>query len=77
VKIGEAQLIFTALAKLSTRQIAETKAAAGLPANKKAAKTGGGIAHRARLELENKTGRKVVIGENYLPPSKSKKGLKT
>jgi hypothetical protein len=46
------------------------------PANKRAAKTGGGIAHRARLELESKTGRKVVTGENYLPPSKSKKGLK-
>jgi hypothetical protein len=75
-KIGEAQLIFTALAELSTRQIAETAAAVGLPAIKKAAKTGGKIAQRARLELESKTGRKVVTGENYLPPSKSKKGLK-
>ncbi len=44
--------------------------------NKRAGNTGGGIAHRARLELESKTGRKVVTGENYLPPSKSKKGLK-
>jgi hypothetical protein len=69
-------LNFTALAELSTRQIAETAAAVGLPANKRAAKTGGGIAHRARVELENKTGRKVVTGENYLPPTKSKKGLK-
>ncbi len=74
--MSEAELIFTALAELSTRQIAETEAAVGLPANKKAAKTGGGIAHRARLELESKTGRKVVTGENYLPPSKTKKGLK-
>jgi len=74
--MSEAELIFTALAELSTRQIAETEAAVGLPANKKAAKTGGGIAHRARLELESKTGRKVVTGENYLPQSKSKKGLK-
>ena len=74
--MSEAELIFTALAELSTRQIAETEAAVGLPANKKAAKTGGGIAQRARLELESKTGRKVVTGENYLPPSESKKGLK-
>jgi prophage antirepressor-like protein len=74
--MSEAELIFTALAELSTRQIAETEAAVGLPANKKAAKTGGGIAHRARLELESKTGRKVVTGENYLPPSKTKKNLK-
>jgi len=47
----------------------------GLPANKKAAKTGGGIAQRARRELESKTGRKVVTGENYLAPPKAKKGL--
>jgi hypothetical protein len=74
--MSEAELIFTALAELSTRQIAETDAAVGLPANKKAAKSGGGIAHRARVELESKTGRKVVTGENYLPPGKSKKILK-
>src|SRR5208337_3764886 len=74
--MSEAELIFTALAELSTRQIAETVAAVGLPANKKAAKTGGGIAHRARVELESKTGRKVVTGENYLPPSKAQKTLK-
>jgi len=74
--MSEAELIFTALAELSTRQIAETEAAVGLPANKRAAKTGGGIAHRARLEIESKTGRKVVTGENYLPPSKTKKSLK-
>jgi len=74
--MSEAELIFTALAELSTRQIAETEASVGLPANKKAAKTGGGIAQRARVELESKTGRKVVTGENYLPPGKAKKALK-
>jgi prophage antirepressor-like protein len=74
--MSEAELIFTALAELSTRQIAETAAAVGLPANKRAARTGGGIAQRARLELESKTGLKVVTGENYLPPPKSGKGLK-
>ena len=47
-----------------------------MPANKKAAKTGGGIAHRARVELESMTGRKVVTGENYLLPGKAKKILK-
>jgi len=66
--MSEAELIFAALAELSTRQIAETDAAVGLPANKKAAKTGGGIAHRARLELESETGRKVVTGENSSAP---------
>lgn len=40
--------------------------------NEAAAKTGGGIAKKARLELEGKTGRKVVTAENYLPPGKKK-----
>ena len=62
----EAELIFTALAELSTRQIAETTAATGLTENKSAAKTGGAIAKGARLELEAKTGKCVVTGETYL-----------
>jgi hypothetical protein len=74
--MSEAELIFTALAELSTRQIAETVSATGMPANRKAAKTGGGIAKRARLELEEKTGRKVVSSENYLPLKSSSKHLK-
>jgi hypothetical protein len=73
--MSEAELIFTALAELSTRQIAESVAATGMTENKMAAKTGGRIAKKARLELEAKTGRKVVTGENYLPPVKSAKGL--
>jgi hypothetical protein len=74
--MSEAELIFTALAELSTRQIAETTEATGMVENKRAAKTGGRIAKRARLELEAKTGKKVVTGENYLPPGKSTKTIK-
>ena len=70
--MSEAELIFTALAELSTRQIAESVAATGMNENEAAAKTGGGIARKARLDLEGKTGRKVVSAENYLPPSKKK-----
>ena len=70
--MSEAELIFTALAELSTRQIAESVAATGMAENEVAAKTGGGIAKKARLELEAKTGKKVVSGESYLPPSKRK-----
>ncbi len=66
--MSEAELIFTALAELSTRQIAETTEATGMEENKVAGKTGGGIAKRARLELEEKTGKKVVSRQNYLPP---------
>ena len=68
----EAELIFTALAELSTRQIAETDGAVGLEPNKQAGQKGGGIARKARLELEGKTGRRVVTGENFLPPSEKR-----
>jgi hypothetical protein len=71
--MSEAELIFTALAELSTRQIAETTAATGMAENQTAAKTGGKIARRARLELEAQTGKRVVTGENYLPPGSAKK----
>jgi hypothetical protein len=69
--MSEAELIFTALAELSTRQIAETVQAKGLEANAKAGKVGGKIAKNARRELESKTGKSVVNGENFLPPTVS------
>ena len=74
--MSEAELIFTALAELSTRQIAETEEAKGLIENAKASKKGGKIAKDARLKLEEQTGKNVVTGENFLPPAKEKKKLK-
>lgn len=74
--MSEAELIFTALAELSTRQIAETKKAKGVTQNALAGKKGGKIAKDARLALEQKTGRKVITGENFLPPAKENKKLK-
>ena len=71
----EAELIFTALAELSTRQIAENVDATGMPQNKTAAKAGGRIARQARDQLESQTGKSVVSGSNYLPPT-AKKPLK-
>lgn len=68
--MSEAELIFTALAELSTRQIAESDQAKGLIENAKASKKGGAIAKNARIALEDKTGKSVVTGENFLPPSK-------
>ena len=63
----DAELVFTALAELSTRQIAETMESKGLEENKIPAKKGGRVAKNARLELEQKTGKRVVSGSNYLP----------
>ena len=74
--MSEAELIFTALAELSTRQIAESVEATGMNKNEDAARTGGGIARKARLELEGKTGSRVVTAESYLPPAKKKLGKK-
>ncbi len=67
--MSEAELIFTALAELSTRQIAESVAATGMPENVDAGRKGGAISKKARLELEQKTGRSVVTGESFLPPA--------
>lgn len=70
--MSEAELIFTALAELSTRQIAESEDAIGFSDNKKSAKRGGNIAKQAREKLELETGKKVVTGENFLPAQKQK-----
>ena len=74
--MNEAELIFTALAELSTRQIAEKTNAVGLNENAVASKVGGSIAKNARKELEDNTGKSVVTGENFLPPAKDKNKLK-
>ena len=75
--MNDAELIFTALAELSTRQIAETMKTKGLEKNKVPAHKGGRVAKNARLELEQKTGKRVISKENFkLPDSKKSKRLK-
>jgi len=75
--MSEAELLFTALAELSTRQIAEAENAKGVNENAKAGKKGGAIAKNARKELEAKTGKNVVTGQNFLPPKKANKKKKS
>ena len=69
--MSEAELIFTALAELSTRQIAEADSATGLEENKKSAKRGGNIAKEAKEKLELETGKSVVTSDNFLTQRKS------
>lgn len=64
--MSEAELIFTALAELATRQIADVMCAEGMQENKTAGKAGGGIAKDARLQLEKKISKKIVTADNYL-----------
>jgi len=71
--MDEAELIFTALAEMSTRKIAEVEKATGFWENKEPAHKGGKIAKNARLELEEKTGKKVVNGQNFLGEKARKK----
>ena len=74
--MSEAELIFTALAKLSTRQTAESTQATGLEENKNAAQIGGNIAKHAREEYEERTGGKVVSDSNFLPKKSKTKQIK-
>ena len=73
--MNEAELLFTALAELSTRQIAEVEQAQGVNENAEAGKKGGKIAKNARKELETKTGKNIVTGENFLPPTNENKTI--
>lgn len=66
------ELIFTMLGEASTTEIARNKDAQGFVQNQKAAREGGEVAGKARVDLEKKSGKKVVSKENYkeLPESK-------
>ena len=63
--MSDAELVFTALAELSTRQIAEIDNSKGFEKNKIPAKKGGKIAKDARLALEKRTGKKVVTSNSF------------
>ena len=70
------ELIFSMLGEAATTEITRTRDAQGFPESKDAARTGGTVAGNARLELEIKSGRKVVTSENYLALTQSAKKAK-
>lgn len=72
----EAELLFTALAELSTTHIAKKDVAREYKENAISAKKGGGVAKRARKDYELETGQRVVSGDNFLSGSEEKKKLK-
>lgn len=74
--MSEAELLFTALAELSTRQIAEKDKAEGVQENKEAGRKGGKLAKQARLQFEEATGTKVVTSKSSLPDFTPKKRIK-
>ena len=74
--MNDLELIFSMLGEASTTAIVKTKNPKGFIENKIAAKQGGSVAGKARIDLERKTGKKIVSAENYLPASKKNKKLK-
>jgi hypothetical protein len=73
--MNDLELIFTMLGEASTTKIARNKDAQGFVENKEAAKEGGIVARVARRELEQRSGEKVSVPENYLSASEKKKKL--
>lgn len=71
------ELIFSMLGEASTTEIVKTQNPNGFTENHEAARLGGAVAGNARLELESRTGKKVVSKENYLPLNEKSKAIKS
>ena len=75
--MNDLELIFTMLGEASTTEIAKNKNARGFSENKKAARAGGSVAGKARLDLEKKSGKNVISKENFKEmPESQKRSLK-
>ena len=70
------ELIFSMLGEAATTEITRVDDAQGFHESKIAARKGGGVAGKARKDLEKKTGKRVVTPENYLSEPESRKRLK-
>ncbi|MFH1714948.1 MAG: hypothetical protein ABH857_01975 [Elusimicrobiota bacterium] len=62
--------------KASTTEIARNKNAMEFNENKNIAKQGGEVAGKARKDLEQRSGRKVISKQNYLNAPQNKKLIK-
>ncbi|MBI4739619.1 phage antirepressor protein [Candidatus Woesearchaeota archaeon] len=67
------ELIFNMLGEKATTDITRTRDAQGFEENKQAARRGGQIAHNARKELEQETGKSVISKDNFLSLTEQKK----
>jgi hypothetical protein len=70
------ELIFSMLGEAATTEITRVDDAQGFEENRHAARKGGGVAGKARKDLEQKTGKRVVSSENYLTTSQKPKKIK-
>ncbi|MFZ3090508.1 MAG: Bro-N domain-containing protein [Nitrospirota bacterium] len=69
------ELIFSMLGEAATTEITRVDDAKGFQESKHSARKGGGVAGKARKDLEQKTGKRVVSHENYLMTSQGVKKL--
>jgi len=74
--MNDLELIFSMLGEAATTEITRVDDAKGFHENKQSARKGGEVAGKARKDLEQKTGKKVVSKENYLTVPEAKKRLK-
>jgi len=71
--MNELELILTMLGEATTTKLTQVRESRGLPLLKKDAKDGGQVAGNARKEIELKSGKKVIMKENYLGRKQIKK----
>ena len=69
------ELIFSMLGEAATTEITKNKDVKGFDEGHKAAKEGGAVAGRARKDLEDKSGKRVVTPKNYLEQPENVKRL--
>ncbi len=70
------ELIFSMLGEASTTEIAKNRDAKGFDENHTAAKAGGSVAGKAREDLEQKSGKKIVSNQNFKGLSEKKEEKK-
>ncbi|MFA5644427.1 MAG: Bro-N domain-containing protein [Patescibacteria group bacterium] len=64
------ELVLNMLAEASTTEISKKEKPVTFNKNREVAKKGGGVAGKARKELEKQTGRSVISGNKFLPGKK-------
>jgi len=69
------ELVLNMLAETATTEISEKREPRDFDENKQVAREGGTVAGNARKEIEAKTGKRAISGENFFS-MKSKKILK-
>lgn len=69
------EIILNMLAEATTKEISKKKKPKGLSKNIEVAQKGGGIAKKARIEIEKEIGESVVTKENFLDVKNDKKRL--